>query len=430
MNVATSATESGGTKADRTDRSPLIVTVLSAMVVAAGAAVAFLVGRDGSPGWQVVRVAVILTVTVAAAYLIRRGSPMVRGVTAFSLGLPSIVAGAGIAIPHLGKSGWSLVVVAGVVALVTGTTLAGYGAVRTVRSTPGWWRLATTVVLLVVTYAGLFAGIQAVASTNVPPTHLQSTTPADRGLQYEDAALETADGLTLSGWYIPASNRAAVVLLHGAGSTRSDVLDHAVALARHGYGVLLFDARGHGRSGGRAMDFGWYGDQDVAAAVSFLQRRADVDPGRIAAVGMSMGGEEAIGAAASQPAIRAVVAEGATNRVSADWDFLSQVYGPRGWVQQQINGLTFAVTDVLTDASPPIALRAAAAVAAPRPVLLIAGGGIADEANAANYIQRGNANVQVWHVPGTGHTRALFTQPDEWQRRVTAFLDGALPAGR
>jgi uncharacterized protein len=45
-------------------------------------------------------------------------------------------------------------------------------------------------------------------------------------------------------------------------------------LARHGYGVLLFDARGHGRSEGRAMDFGWFGDLDVSAAVSFLVARA------------------------------------------------------------------------------------------------------------------------------------------------------------
>jgi hypothetical protein len=27
---------------------------------------------------------------------------------------------------------------------------------------------------------------------------------------------------------------------------------------------------------------------------------------------------------------------------------------------------------------------------------------------------RGNANVQVWRVPGSGHTRALVTRPEEW----------------
>ena len=47
---------------------------------------------------------------------------------------------------------------------------------------------------------------------------------------------------------------------------RSAVLDQAAVLARHGYGVLLYDARGMGRSGGRAMNFGWYGDRDLAAA--------------------------------------------------------------------------------------------------------------------------------------------------------------------
>ena len=72
--------------------------------------------------------------------------------------------------------------------------------------------------------------------------------------------------MALSGWYVPSRNGAAVVLLHGAGSTRSAVLPHAVVLADDGFGVLLYDARGHGRSQGRAMDFGWYGDLGVAAA--------------------------------------------------------------------------------------------------------------------------------------------------------------------
>jgi dienelactone hydrolase len=100
----------------------------------------------------------------------------------------------------------------------------------------------------------------------------------------------------LSGWYVQSSNRAAVVLLHGASSTRSNVLAQAEVLARRGNGVLLFDARGHGRSGGRAMEFGWNGELDTSAAVDYLAGRPDVDPTRVGAVGMSMGGEQVIGA--------------------------------------------------------------------------------------------------------------------------------------
>ena len=87
--------------------------------------------------------------------------------------------------------------------------------------------------------------------TNVPPIGLGSRTPADRGVAYEDVTFVTADGVRLSAWYVPSRNGAAVVLRHGATSTRVDTLDEAVVLAEHGYGVLATDARGHGDTRGR-----------------------------------------------------------------------------------------------------------------------------------------------------------------------------------
>src|SRR5690606_17900629 len=98
-------------------------------------------------------------------------------------------------------------------------------------------------------------------------------------------------------WYVEPANGAVVVLAHGAGSTRSNVLDHAVVLVDHGYGILAVDARGHGDSAGRAMDFGWWGDEDLGAAVDWLAERPEVD--HTAVLGLSMGGEEAIGALAA-----------------------------------------------------------------------------------------------------------------------------------
>jgi dipeptidyl aminopeptidase/acylaminoacyl peptidase len=95
----------------------------------------------------------------------------------------------------------------------------------------------------------------AVAATNVPRPAIGAT-PGSRGLAYSSVTVRTADEVELAGWYLPSRNGAAVVLLHGAGSTRSDVLDEAAVLALNGFGVLMIDARGHGDSGGRAMDFG------------------------------------------------------------------------------------------------------------------------------------------------------------------------------
>ena len=72
-------------------------------------------------------------------------------------------------------------------------------------------------------------------------------------------------------------------------------------LARHGYGVLLFDRRGEGESEGDPNAFGWQGERDIHAAVAFLQRRSDVDPARIGGIGLSVGGEMMIEAAAESP---------------------------------------------------------------------------------------------------------------------------------
>ena len=53
-------------------------------------------------------------------------------------------------------------------------------------------------------------------------------------MAYENVRLRTGDGVSLAGWYVPSVNRAAVVLLHGAGSTRSNVLPQAAVLAPPG----------------------------------------------------------------------------------------------------------------------------------------------------------------------------------------------------
>ena len=82
-------------------------------------------------------------------------------------------------------------------------------------------------------------------------------------------------------------------------------------LARHGYGVLLFDRRGEGKSEGEPNSWGWGGEADIKAAIAYLQRRPDVDPDRIGGIGLSVGGEMMIEAAAETDELAAVVSEGA-----------------------------------------------------------------------------------------------------------------------
>jgi pimeloyl-ACP methyl ester carboxylesterase len=316
------------------------------------------------------------------------------------------------------------------VALVLGLAVLGWAA-RSLWSAAGarrrhrLWFVPGTLLAVVLAWSVALA----VGATVVPPTPRISAAPRVDGATVQEAALRTDDGVRLSAWWVPSRNGAAVVLLHGSGENRSATVPQADVLAGHGYGVLLLDARGHGRSGGRGMDFGWYGDSDIRAAGDFLFARPDVDPRRIGLLGLSLGGEEAVGAAAGDPRFRAVVAEGATGRTAADkaaW----LPGGALGAVQRGIDRLTYGVVDVLTPAGPPRALRDSVAAATDTRFLLVVAGTMPDEARAARVFRAAApARVAVWEVPDAGHTGGLRTEPAAWERTVTGFLDDALPAG-
>ena len=82
--------------------------------------------------------------------------------------------------------------------------------------------------------------------------------------------------------------------------------------------MLLFDRRGGGEGDGGSNLFGWQGERDVHAAVKFLQGRPDVDPERIGAIRLSVGGEMLIQAAAESNELKAIVSEGASGRSVRD----------------------------------------------------------------------------------------------------------------
>lgn len=85
---------------------------------------------------------------------------------------------------------------------------------------------------------------------------------------HRELTLRTSDGIKLAASWVPTRNGAAVVLVHGSGGDRGGgIASRAGMLARHGYGVLLYDARGSGESGGRPENIGWTWPRDVEAAL-------------------------------------------------------------------------------------------------------------------------------------------------------------------
>ena len=288
------------------------------------------------------------------------------------------------------------------------------------------WALLILVPLILVLSVGVYG--LSIAFAAVYPPHASSDASPTGG---EQVVMAAADGVRLSGWYLPSRNGAAVVLRHGANSTASDTVRQAEALHEAGYGVLSTDARGHGASEGQGMDLGWFGDLDTGAAVDFLVDRNDVSPDRIAVVGLSMGAEEAIGAAGVDDRIKAVVAEGATGRTAGDKAWLAEEYGFAGVVQGVLDAVTYGLIDGMTTAHPPPTLTESIRDASPTRFLLIAGGAMPDEQLVAQRLAAVDRDrVEVWVVPGAGHVQGIGTAPEEWSDRVVGFLDQALVGER
>ena len=102
------------------------------------------------------------------------------------------------------------------------------------------------------------------------------------------------------------------LLLHGCPGLEKNV-DLAATLRDRGWNALVFHYRGCWGSAGR-YDLRTI-PRDVTAAVGYLAGCPQVDAGRIAAVGHSLGGWAAIVTAAAEPRLRAVAVYGAAARL-------------------------------------------------------------------------------------------------------------------
>ena len=274
---------------------------------------------SGTPATDhLVSAAVPVALLALLAWAYPRLSGFARGMLALALGPIAVVTGVEAAYytNAVGPSGDDFT---GLLALAAGVVLLGLGAVtlwRT-RRTEGTllWRYPRRALLAV---AALFAFQLLMLPLGVAyvTTHTaRAVVPANElGVAYENVSFTTSDGLRLEGWYVPSRNGAAVISFPG----RKGPQRQARMLARHGYGVLLFDRRGEGRSEGEPNAWGWSGERDIKAAIAYLQHRRDVDPARIGGIGLSVGGEMMIEAAAETGALAAVVSEGAGARAFAD----------------------------------------------------------------------------------------------------------------
>src|SRR5918994_376058 len=409
----------------RRERAPLVLSV-----AAIGVHIAddnFFQPEPGtSPTDHLVSGLVPLAIAVAAgvAVLSIGFRPGIRAALALLLGLFGVVAGTEAA--YYGQAGaLSGDDYTGILSIFGGFLLLGAGVAmlwRTRRTDDVlWWRylrrafiLAGTVLLVAIVLfpSALAYVVTHTAGADVPAPNLGATP--------ENISFTTNDGLRLEGWFVPPRNGATVIVFPG----RSGPQKQARMLVRHGYGVLLFDRRGEGASEGDPNAFGWVGDRDLHAAAAFLRGRPDVDPERIGAIGLSVGGEMLIHAAAHSDAFRAIVSEGASGQSMRDGfangDTLDSVLG---------GGVNTLAVALFTNTLPPPSLKSEIPKIAPTALFLVYGekgqNGTEAKPNKLFYAAA-DGPKQIWEVPNGQHIAGITTEPAEYERRVVGFFDRTL----
>jgi pimeloyl-ACP methyl ester carboxylesterase len=367
---------------------------------------------------------VVVGVLGVSLYLYPHLRAGLRALLAFTLGLLIATAGA-MHLAHVVINELDGSDVTGILALLGGLLLVGLSAVVAWRSRRGGTlprrfgrRALVALGLAALGFFVLFPLGGAIYVTRTPREPIDGTF----SVPHEDVAFETSDGLTIRGWYAPSRNGAAIVFVHGSGGNRQGPRKQAALLARHGYGVLLYDSRGRGESDGDPQGFDWTWQPDVDAAIDFLRARPDVKGGRVGGVGLSAGAEALIEAAARRPDLRAVVAEGAGVRAYGD------AIDTKEWVGLPYTWMMFAGAQVLSGEANVRSVGDFVGKGEPNRVLLIAAGKGLGSENKLNPIwaERAKGRVLLWELPESKHTGALDLEPQEYERRVVGFFDQRL----
>ena len=245
----------------------------------------------------------------------------------------------------------------------------------------------------------------------------------------DSVVVTVRDGIALRAWYYTPDepNNKAIVLFHGVGSNREDMVALGNLFLKQGYSVLEPDLRGHGESGGIAT-YGVLEAGDTSAWVDWLEKRGQWSG--VYGFGASLGASVLLESLEHETRFRAVVAESPyfDFRSIADERIARMLPAGTKWVAGPFveSGMLWAR---LRDG---VDLRNASAADGLRftttPVLLIHG--LSDDRTSPENSRRlAEVNrtaqpslVQLWLVPGSHHADAWATAQTAFEARVLAWF--------
>ncbi len=139
-----------------------------------------------------------------------------------------------------------------------------------------------TFVLIPVLFALLISG----AGTRPQDVRL-NLDPGEFGCRFEEVVFKSRDGIDLAGWWMEGDpEKTVLVIAHGLFRDRKEVTERGCQFRQLGHSVLVYDLRGHGKSGPGPITMGYQERLDVLGAVRFVRQNQSSG---LAVMGISMG---------------------------------------------------------------------------------------------------------------------------------------------
>lgn len=257
-------------------------------------------------------------------------------------------------------------------------------------------------------------------------------TPINYGAKgFESVQISRPDGANISGWYVAPTIQKdnVVILLHGADNNRHATDWHAQQLIGAGYGVLMYDLRGHGESYGKLTMFNDVESHtgDLMAAVDFLNNNAGIKRNHMAVLGLSLGAYITFNLNTRD-----------LNQFAALW--MDGLRGENFRAEPIPNTISeYAMNILMTPLNPIGELYSGekAPKSLPRftdiipnitkPKLMLVASGLDIEENAINksFVPLIKDNKQIWFIENSWHIGGLLVAEDEYRNRMLAFFDAA-----
>lgn len=244
-----------------------------------------------------------------------------------------------------------------------------------------------------------------------------------------DWQLTSSDGLKLSAYYLPAEKEQhkTAIIAHGYMGQASDMPQYAKIYHDLGYNVLMPDARGHGKSEGDYIGFGWPERKDYQ---QWINRVIKQDPqSEIVLHGVSMGGATVMMTSGEKlpDNVKAFVEDCGYSSVNGELSYqLKDMFNLPSFPLIPVTSLVTKVRAgyFFGEADSMKQLKKN-----DRPMLFIHGDkddfvpySMLDEVYNAT---KGPKEKYVVH--GAGHAEALSTDPAMYQKKVTEFVTKYVP---